>query len=269
MVTHCFKKTRRSTWGFTLIELLVVIAIIGVLAALLLPALGRAKSKGQAISCLNNIRQLSIAWFLYAGDHDGNLVPNITDSKTSSKKWSNLPGSWVVGNAQHDTEPDTITDGILFPYVGNSGVYRCPSEKAPMVGSVGPALRARSYSINALLNSRGPSFIPDKIWGFKFARNYSQLIKPSPAGVFTFIDMNEQSIDDGTFSWMHYGEHSVVWGHQPTDRHARGANVGFADGRAETKKWLHPKVYTKFAQLPVNAEDQTDLDWLLDRAPRW
>jgi prepilin-type N-terminal cleavage/methylation domain-containing protein len=110
--------------GFTLIELLVVIATIGVLAGLLLPAIGVAKSKSLSAVCQSNLRQLQFAWISYADDHRGEMVPN--EEGRPFGFWEGVRNSWVLGNAQRDTTPENIERGALYSHVGDAGVYRCP-----------------------------------------------------------------------------------------------------------------------------------------------
>jgi prepilin-type N-terminal cleavage/methylation domain-containing protein len=114
--------------GFTLIELLVVIAIIAILASLLLPALSQGKAKSQGIGCVNNVKQIELAWQMYADDNSGVMPPNILMDQ--SGKWANLPGSWVLGDARVDTEATTIQAGVLFPYARSLGSYRCPTDRS-------------------------------------------------------------------------------------------------------------------------------------------
>ena len=118
--------------GFTLIELLVVIAIIAILAALLLPALGRAKDRGRTTACLSNLRQLAVAWVMYADDFAKRFPPNRSARMGSVQQ--NSPGSWVQGNAQMDTTTANLESGVLYPYVPTAAIFRCPADLAFVSG---------------------------------------------------------------------------------------------------------------------------------------
>ena len=116
--------------AFTLIEVLVVLAIIAILAALLLPALHKAKSSGQSIACLNNARQLQLAWQMYHEEQNGRLALNFVEGTIPNvPTYHSTSNSWVSGSALWDASPAGIRQGTLWPFTRNERIYRCPSDK--------------------------------------------------------------------------------------------------------------------------------------------
>ena len=261
MFSPCEPKKRRIKPGaFTLIELLVVIAIIAILAAMLLPALSRARARAQTTWCSNNLKQLQLAWIAYCHDNNELFPPNVSLGPPGSA-W-NQPGSWVIGNAQApDASITNILNGVLFPEVKAAAVYRCPADHSTIVGTA--VVRWRSYSVEGWL---GAVFwgAPEPGW----TQRYNQIVRP--ATVYAFIDENEQSIDDGIFvsgaNNPRYGDVNA-WYDLPSDRHLRGANVSFLDGHVESHHWRVLKRYIAHGQVAMSTDDVLDLRWLQDRLP--
>lgn len=245
--------------GFTLIELLVVIAIIAILASMLLPALSRAKAKGQSIACLNNLKQLQLAWIMYADDHNDAMVPNkstVSGSGTDPLAWRANPGSWVVGNPQLDGSATNIEGGVLFPYAKAIGVYKCLADRAYTVR--GPkAPHNRSYMLSVALNGTDtldPVNVPVK-------NKVNQIVNPPPSGAFAFLDASERHINGCDFA-LYLDQN---WWDIPGDRHDVGVNLSFVDGHVEHHRWRFPKSNKSIGTPAHGNEDLQDLRWLQDR----
>lgn len=250
--------------GFTLIELLVVVALIAILAAMLLPALGRAKGRSQSIACRSNLKQLQLAWTMYADDYTDLMCPN--SSSAPSGIWRSEPGSWVTGNAQQDSSPTTIEGGSLFRYTQSLGLYHCPADRSFTV-TLPKVLRLRSYMLDTFLNG-------DCDWGdaeanSRVKRKVAQIVNPPPIRVFTFIDASERGINDGRFVVrpLGFSGGDRRWNDVPADRHARGANLSFLDGHVEPHRWQWPKAGKSILTEIENNTDLQDLPWLQDRLP--
>jgi prepilin-type N-terminal cleavage/methylation domain-containing protein/prepilin-type processing-associated H-X9-DG protein len=217
--------------GFTLIELLVVIAIIGIVASLLLPALGKAKAKAQQIACLNNYRQLQLCWQIYVDDHNDALPPNATTSGTDRSAFNATPDTWIRGNAWTDSTSSNIENGVLFPYNRSIKIYKCPSDRSTVLDE-GKIPRFRSVAMNMYLNHI-PNPRDRTCWHL-----YSQIQDPPPAQAFVFIDEHENSIDNARFALA--GRGAWLWIDFPAARHNDGCVLSFADGHAELWRWREP-----------------------------
>jgi len=265
--------------AFTLIELLVVIGIIGVLAGLLLPALGRAQSTSRSAVCQGNLRQLQLAWLSYVDDNHGTMVPN--EEGRPFGFWEGVRYSWVLGNAQRDVTPENIQRGKLYPYVGDPGSYHCPSDRSAVTDQ--PALtRLRSYSLNGELNYW---IIADTEYGLPILQafhNESQLRRPS--ATYGFLDVKAETIDSGVFGLPGPAAKTeeelrrnllelpaTRWLHLPGERHAGGANLSFLDGHVEPHRWkFTPKIpISPSGHRPVNELDLEDMRWLVQHGAAW
>ncbi len=253
MVNACIpKQGKTSRAGFTLLELLVVIAIIGILSALLLPAIGKAKVKAQTVSCLNNLKQLQTCWLMYVNDYNDFVPPN--RSLITNGAWRSTPDSWIgLSSAPHDTDFQPIQQGLLFKYDYNRSLatYRCPGDRSRVRTTGGQDLgipRTRSYSMSGC-------------WGGRTNEVQNTLARlsaaPNPAQLFVFIDEQEDSIDDAHFlTWPNPDDR---WVNLPAGRHNQVGVLSFADGHAERWKWKWPKQFAKKESYWKRAENAADL----------
>jgi len=244
----------RPAVGFTLVELLVVIAIIAILAALLLPALSSAKAQAKKAGCLNNIKQMQVAWHIYADDFDDLVVTN----------------SWCPGDMNDPSDATNVTEleeGLLYPYCKSTAIYKCPADTAPNPKSL--VVSVRSYSMNTYMSGYDTAAVLENVVGvYNLVRKRSQISSPPPGQAIVFADESPNTIDDTNFgvipSMLEGANHPPIdhWNNYPTARHKNGAGFSFADGHAVIIKWTGQVLKTLESQaVPGNyTENLTGAD---------
>ncbi len=278
------------TGGFTLIELLVVIAIIAILAAMLLPALALAKAKAQGTKCMNNEKQLILAWQMYTGDNHGVFPFN---------EEGGAPPAWISGQENYsggtdpvgcDTNPLVLIDNSpvpgypngyaqMGPYVaGSIGVFKCPADLSCAQGDRGlPRLRSVSmsqsfgYGAGGSASGQGywlpagPPTANGGPWLCYFKE--SDFSRPSPSRLFVFVDENPDTINDGAFAVKMPTLDNTQYIDWPAKYHANAGGFSFADGHAEIHKWRNPNAivntrYTSNPTFPPTFPQNPDVWWL-------
>jgi prepilin-type N-terminal cleavage/methylation domain-containing protein/prepilin-type processing-associated H-X9-DG protein len=279
----CFLEKRPVEGSaFTLIELLVVIAIIAILAAMLLPALSKAKVRAQAAMCMSNGKQLLLGWRMYADDNGDRVPNNFTVAATIAEVTGNTYRTWVNNVMSWDTDQMNtntllIRNGILSPFVGgNLGVYKCPADNylSPAQRALGWSARTRSMSMNCFFGPENSN--PNGVWASghnSTMQNYRQWLKLTtvrqPANFFVIIDEHADRINDGYF--QNNPDNTSNWGDPPASYHDGACGIAFADGHSEIHKWksattILPVTRTTMVNAPpLDASGLQDYRWLMER----
>lgn len=280
--------------GFTLIELLVVIAIIAILAAMLLPAMSRAKQKSQGIACMNNHRQLAMAWRMYVEDNRDLLPYASTASGASAPPGgsSNWPDDYAWSGAHMDDNPanpanwDPSFDMMkrpLWSYAKSKAIYKCPSDNS----QVGGRPRILTMSMNLYVGGFAPWVGYDPLpggtgGGWPFARPfmiYSKLAQINPPSkIFVFLDMREDRVNWSNFmtimdGYLSNNSKEFRLGDLPGFYHNNGCSFSFADGHSETKKWRDPRTTPPMGKIEplgpeIDCPDNVDVAFLQDISTR-
>jgi prepilin-type N-terminal cleavage/methylation domain-containing protein/prepilin-type processing-associated H-X9-DG protein len=296
-----FPNQRQPQSAFTLIELLAVVGIIGILAALLLAAVDKAKTSASKVVCLNNLRQIQQIWIFYYEDNDGRLVPNAYIGgypPPVPARWQ-FPPSWVSGvmgytnmpwnsgwYCQTSTNVDCLVNAkyaLFAPYIRSASMYKCPADRSTVPIGAARYQRVRSYSMNMYLgNTNGrldmyfrdsdPDFVGWEPGTSKRFNKIGHLQGMDPSMVYCLIDEHEDTIVDPEFShaitWP-FPPHQECWNALPASRHGGAGTLSFVDGHVELHKWIDPRT-----RKPVEGQWSTvglcpgnpDVVWLDERS---
>ena len=247
--------------GFTRTDLTVLIAVIGLLVVVMLPALAGDRAVSETYRCLNNLRQLTTAWMMYSGDNSdticrtGGTFSGVADPYSPSAQPGELLANWVLGIDAYSPNPDFIRNGLLYAYVRDLSIYKCPADLKTVNGA--PTLR--SVSMNAWMNpiNTEGQLDPDYVI-FRVQPDIR-----NPAATWLLIDENPNSINDGWF--LARPNTFTMWRDIPAAYHRGGAGISFADTHVEIKRWTDRIVVSQGPPLSRADPNSGDLVWLLER----
>jgi len=258
----------RPAHGFTLLELMLVISIVVLVAGMLMSALNRTKNNALRVGCMDNMRQLQLAWGMYIEDNEDRMPlnqagPVAFNSKLGPRSSTN---SWVAGNPREDKNTDGLKRGTLFSYVRTTDIYKCPTDSSKVSGQPGID-RNRSYAMSAYLggdNGENDTRVKIKL---------SELAEPGPSQTFVFIEEHENSLWGAGFTVLTPAQEVLfskagISGSTPSDHHNRGCYLTFADSHIEFWRWYTPKSVASTVHVTSSAREKADSQRLQNAVPQ-
>lgn len=273
---------RKAMAAFTLTELLVVVGVLAMLALTMIPALARSQPHSRSTLCQHNLKQLAVAWQMYAEDYNGRIVSNFQGAYLPGPT---QPPGWVSGwldwsTSSQNTNVSHLIDAryaALASYIhGASNLFKCPADQylSPAQRARGWPQRVRSYSLNAYVGENVPLGQPGGPSGppiYRQTRRISEFLHPAPAEVAVFIEEHPDSMNDPAF----LSPDQTTWIDSPGTHHNGAATFAFADGHTEVHQWRSSLAsgpatrvsYVYINNYPTPAGDE-DISWLSYRTPR-